>query len=180
MRPDDDEDHGAEDFDTCPHEQGARSGTAVPTLIYTRGSLVVKRGSKHAGVGTMQIEGHTYDTFERLDGYVALKEGCYRCKMEVSPSGKTVKWKGKEVPRRQLRPLAHGAYNNQGRLAAILVHPGRTPGSFIGCIGVGRRQDNTLQDSVKCMYEVLDLCGGYAAGRVVHLVVKGTKPATPG
>jgi hypothetical protein len=74
MPPDDD------DLDAGDRELGPECG-AVTLLIYERGSTVVERWSKragklaHAGVGTMYVGGHTYGTFEQLDGYVALKEG---------------------------------------------------------------------------------------------------------
>jgi hypothetical protein len=174
--------------DAGDRELGSEGG-AVSLLIYERGSTVVERWSKiagklaHAGVGTMYVGGHTYDTFERLDGYVALKEGTYVCKMEISPSGKkmtyAVKGKSKTEPRKQLRPLRHGTYKKGGGLAAILVHPGAYPSSFIGCIGVGRRDGNELKQSVECMLEILDLCGGFKKGRTVQLTVRGTRPATP-
>ncbi len=131
----------------------------------------------------MTVRGHSFDTFERLDGYVALKEGTYVCKMETSPSGKTMTWhaggKTHTEPRRQLRPLRHGSYKKDGGLAAILIHPGAYPSSFIGCIGVGRREGNQLKDSVESMLKLLELCGGYKKGRTVHLTVKGTRPKTP-
>lgn len=172
-----------DDIDPSPADPKA-AGANAPILIYTRTETVVSRYSgtakatAHAGVGTMLVGGHIFDTFERLDGYVALKGNQqYVCKMEYSPSKF---WPPKSnKPRKQIRPLNHGSLKRGGGLAAILIHPGAYPSSFIGCIGVGKRDGNELKETGESMAKLLELCGGFKVGRKVQLVVIGNKPRTP-
>jgi hypothetical protein len=182
----DDHDERAQDTHTG-HLDHCQTGGAASLLIYRRGNIVVERNSpkaaeeKHVGkviahacVGTMEVGGHVFDTFERLDGFVGLDPRHYVCKMETSQN-KT--WAGEK--RRQIRPWNHGKLNgDKTRPAAILIHPGRFPSSFIGCIGVGRRgsSGNELIHSGECMAQIFALCGGYKEGKWVHLEVKGERP----
>jgi hypothetical protein len=178
----DDDDEDEDDIDVAVADPRPAGGSG-PLLIYRRSDTVVARysprGKKdaHACVGTMLVEGHTFDTFERLDNCVALRPGHYVCKMEFSPRKFWPPGSGKK--RKQLRPLAHGVLKKGGRLAAILLHPGSYPLSFIGCIGVGRARGNELKDTGHCMDRILELCGGFKEGRKVHLTVIGEKPPTP-
>ncbi|WP_426955706.1 hypothetical protein [Muricoccus radiodurans] len=172
-----------DDFDTGQLDPTPQ-GSNAHVLIYQRGDTVVTRYSPnakkdaHAGVGTMSIGGETFDTFERLDGYVALDPGHYVCKMEYSPKKF---WPPKSTSKRkQIRPMNHGKLaGSKDRAAAILIHPGEYPSSFIGCIGVGRREGNRLKRTGESMDTLLRLCGGFKVGRKVHLIVKGNRPATP-
>ena len=167
------------------------TGGATTHLVYRRGDKVVSRRSPaaskdahhdvyaHACVGKMIVAGHEFDTFERLDNYVALRPGKnYLCQMEFS--GKKFWPSGSSKPRKQIHPINHGVLKHKGGLAAILIHPGNYPSSFIGCIGVGRfNGKDELQDSGECMDTILKLCGGFKKGKIVHLTVIGEKPQTP-
>lgn len=181
---DDDDPTSVDDDDGGSQIAVAPDGSSVTTLFLQRGSRVATRGAKHAAVGTMTVGGHTFDTFERLDGFVCLPEGQFFCKMEKS--SKKTKYdpeQKKIVPRLQLRPDLSGVekWKNKKRgWPHILIHPGETPGSFIGCVGVGKYDNGKrLEDSVVTMNKLIRLCGGYKRGRVVRLVVKGTLPPTP-
>jgi hypothetical protein len=174
-----------DDDDAAPGPADPRpAGVNAHLLVYERGTDVAARFSPkakqtaHAGIGTMTIGGETFDTFERLDGYVALDPGHYVCTMEYSPSKF---WPpGGTEKRRQIRPLNHGKIKQgTSRLAAILIHPGEYPSSFVGCIGVGRREGNQLKRSGPSMDLLLKLCGGFKPGKKVHLEVRGERPPTP-
>lgn len=176
----------------------AGKGGAVSTLVYQRGTEVVsqvvssKPGYKKSAGGhyltdpegalipvrvatktakalrgTIAVGGHSFDTIERMDGYVALPGGqTYECSMELSPT---------HTGRRQIRPK-HSKRNDKGKIAAILIHSGSLPNHFEGCIGVGVRSVEGLDESGKTMTKLLKLCGGFKVGRKVFLEVRGEMP----
>jgi hypothetical protein len=193
-----------EDDDSDSTLQDLRpTGGAIPHLVYRRGDKVATRRSPkasklahhdvyaHACVGKLEVGGQKFDTFERMDNFVALRASTslvgggqggprryYRCQMEFS--SKKFYPPDSSTPRKQIRPLNHGVKKKGGGLAAILIHPGDYPSSFIGCIGVGKFDGkDKLNDSGKCMEKILELCGGFKEGKLVYLTVIGEKPPTP-
>ena len=162
------------------------------TLFYQRGETIVKSvytpeakpgehppqaKTAHALRGTMNVNGFLFDTLERLDNYVCLVEGTYRCTLEESPGGRTERgWQdGKKRKRRQIRP-SHNILTQRGTVAAILIHSGTRPHHFEGCIGVGYEEPKGLTDSVLCMDTMYFLLGDFEVGKTVSLTVKGTIP----
>ncbi len=157
--------------------------TTAPVITYTRGEQIIKSpdGVHTALIGSLLIGGHLFDAMEAR-GRPWLRPGRYRCKMETSSKNVkyTLKIDGKRhletEPRRQIRPLAHGVMTGRAsqKEAAILIHPAAQPKDLTGCIAPGflDLNGNRLRDSVICMMVLLDLCGGYADGKEVMLLVE--------
>jgi hypothetical protein len=142
-------------------------GENVRVLTYTRESRVIKEfgSTAEARSGWLSAGAFAFDTLERLNGYVRLDPGTYRCRMETSKS---------HPGRHQIRPLNHNKMTKGGTKAAILIHQGSRPSHFEGCIGIGfyDGSGNQLTDSKICMELLFDQCGGFEEGKEVFLRVQ--------
>jgi hypothetical protein len=157
-------------------------GTSVPVLTYERGDEIVEQvvangQTAHGLRGTLTVKGQSFDTLERLDRRVWLRPGTYSAKMEESPGGMKEKGTdGKWRTRRQIRPKHDFKAKDGTGPAPILIHSGNVPNDFEGCIGVGVESPSGIVESVKSMEAIFDLLGGFKAGTVVTLEVKGELP----
>ncbi len=173
-------------------------GSTTPTLYVIRSNEVVTEASGSTAVRVrIDVRGHSFDGIERAGGFVALKPGSYMMFMERSPNhgilldknGRAIKENGKYLGkdklkdhkgasflgRRQMRPQ-HSQTNNEGKHAAILIHPGAVPSDFKGCIGVGDRAPHGIRNSQERLDKVFELLGGFKEGRAVRLEVMGHNP----
>ena len=146
----------------------------TPTLYLIRTKVFVSSTSEggEAAIGErgILVAGTvSYHALERRGGYVTLPAGEFEIEMEHSP---TKKVNGK--PRRQFRILNHGVYNNQGKLAAILMHQGNYPHHVTGCIAPGKSQSKRgIGQSTKALEEIFTFCGGFGVGKRALLVIDG-------
>jgi hypothetical protein len=157
------------------------STTTAPVITYTRGEKIItsKDGVHTALIGGLLIGGHLFDAMEAR-GRPWLRPGSYRCKMETSSKNVLYevmiggKKRLEKEPRQQIRPLAHGVMTGRAsqKQAAILIHPASKPEDLTGCIAPGVLDGNYLRRSFFSMKALLELCGGYADGKEVILVVE--------
>lgn len=172
--------------------------TSATLLTYRRGTEVFSSfddnkkspfygKTAHAVRGTIEVGGCTFDTLERLETVTLPKDRVFRCTMETAKNFDATFVDGGKVysmKRRQLRPQAHGrmvtkSANGKSWLqeAAILIHPGKHPHDFLGCIGVGELRNGRLMESTISLETIFVLCNGFEDGKEVMLSVNGDLPS---
>ncbi len=94
-------------------------------MKYKRLDGTVNDGNANGKRGKIEIDGKSWHSIERMDGYKWLRPGSYECEFGLwtSSSGKKSK---------AIRVL--GDYSN-GR---IYIHPANKPSQLTGCIAPGK------------------------------------------
>ncbi|MCA8906556.1 MAG: hypothetical protein KDA49_01000 [Rhodospirillaceae bacterium] len=127
--------------------------TAV--IDYTRGSQYVENnsndGTAHGLVGKLTIRGNTFDTIERMDGYVALDGG------RDYPN--SVMYWHKRLGCYVVNPW-HQKRNKDGDIAEILIHRAEVPSHLKGCIGPGVLSGSRMTKSTEAMATIWKQAGG--------------------
>ena len=147
--------------------------------VYTEVNKDPKSGTEiktdktaHGLVGKLYVGAYTFDTLERMDGYVCMKPGEYRMSSMYDENhtggshGIVVNpWLGKKS-------------EANAQLRNILIHSGAVPSNFEGCVGPGTLSTNQLTDSPKAMLQIWEQCGGKDRKKsiIVVLRVEGEMP----
>lgn len=130
-------------------------------MEYERLDGTVNDGNANGKRGKIEINGKSWHSIERMDGYKWLRPGSYECEFGLwtSSSGKKSK---------AIRVL--GDYSN-GR---IYIHPANKPSQLAGCIAPGKTTTNVgVGSSRDALIEIFDSLGGYVEGKKITLRVKG-------
>lgn len=135
----------------------------MSTITLQRTGQMVKHSGATGEISKMIVDGVAFWAVERRDGYIALDDGTYTVRMELSPT-----FKG----RRQFRVLDHQKRNKNGEIAPILIHTGNYPNDVQGCIAPGYLLIvGGVDKSNLAMEKIFTLFGGFQEGRAGELVV---------
>lgn len=130
-------------------------------IQYTRLKKTLNDGKANGRRGTLTINGKTWHTVERMDGYKWLRPGTYDCEFGLWTSGSGKKSKA-------IRVL--GSYS-KGR---IYIHPANYPKQLAGCIAPGKTQlAGGVGASRKAIGEIFSALGGWKANKKLKLTVEG-------
>ena len=143
---------------------------AATIITYTRGSTYVRNLISGAGasatyahglVGKLEVGGHSYDTVERMDGYVCMQGG-------ETYGNSTIYWHKHYTY--VINPWL-GKDAEATKKKNILFHKGSRPSHFEGCVGVGRLVGDELTEGAATFLKIWELAGGAKGVKTGHIVV---------
>lgn len=152
------------------------AGSAT-VITCTRGTTYVRNVASGSGanatyahglVGTLEVGGHSYDTVERMDGYVCMAG-------DETYANSTMYWHSHYSY--VINPWL-GRDAEATKKKNILFHRGTRPSHFEGCVGVGTLMGDELTESSAAFLKIWELVGGTKGATkgqvVVTLKVVGT------
>lgn len=137
-----------------------RRGDQVDYYNVKRGAEAAKAVAGYRSILRLQVDAENsvdYDAIERANGFTHLKEGTYA---------------GAYMGARARHPDNQEIYVTGN----IFIHSAEYPEFLDGCVGPGKSvHDGGVGQSKDALEEIIEGLGGWRAGRLVHLVVRGYK-----